>query len=166
MAGNSKNPFTRNTYTHDISDIRSVRLALFKTPAVFSSPYLKPIRNSTRIVLSFLKAFINSIFLSYSDVKVFLHSWNIVKALKKQILVSTAAVVGPSTLNTFEKLFFKVFSIYFSEIFFLAHFYGHANLDFMQMLFVHVFKLFVCAYVQEKHTFVYYKKLLEEIEFY
>ena len=68
--------------------------------------------------------------------------------------------------KTFEKLFFQVFSIYFSEIFFLAHFYDHANLDFMQMLFVHVFKLFVCAYVQEKHTFVYYKKLLEEIEIY
>ena len=62
------------TYTHDISDIRSVRLAAFKTPAVFSSPYLKPIRSSARVVLIFLKAFINSIFLSYSDVKVFLHS--------------------------------------------------------------------------------------------
>ena len=63
------------TDTHDISDIRRVRLArVFKTPAVFSSPYLKPIRSSTRIVLIFLKAFINSIFLSYSDVKIFLHS--------------------------------------------------------------------------------------------
>ena len=62
----------------------------FQTSAVFSSPYLKLIRRSTRIVLIFLKAFINSIFLSYSDMKVFLHSWNIIKALKKKILVSTA----------------------------------------------------------------------------
>ena len=40
-------------------------------------------------MLIFLKSFINSIFLFYSDVS-FLHSLNIVKALKETILVSTA----------------------------------------------------------------------------
>ena len=45
----------------------------------------------------------------------------------------------------------------FSEIFFLVYFYGHANLNFMLMLFVHVLAI-------EKHTFENYKKLLEEIE--